>query len=234
MLVIENVVVRYQELRALRGVSMQMDDGKLAAIIGSNGAGKTTLINAVSGLVPFETGNISFNKESLSGLTPDEICGKGVVQVPEGRKLFGQMTVEENLEIGAYLPAARSHAKESRSRVFELFPRLAERRRQIAGSLSGGEQQMLALGRALMARPLLLMLDEPSLGLAPIMAAEIFRIVADLNATGMTVLLVSQEVLHTLSIAKYAYLLENGTITLSGSADSLLADPRVKEAYLGL
>jgi branched-chain amino acid transport system ATP-binding protein len=144
------------------------------------------------------------------------------------------MTVEENLEIGAYLPAARSHAKESRSRVFELFPRLAERRRQIAGSLSGGEQQMLALGRALMARPLLLMLDEPSLGLAPIMAAEIFRIVADLNATGMTVLLVSQEVLHTLSIAKYAYLLENGTITLSGSADSLLADPRVKEAYLGL
>jgi len=234
MLAIKDVVVRYQELRALRGVSMEVDNGNLVAIIGSNGAGKTTLINAVSGLVPFDTGSISFNEESLSGLTPDEICGKGVVQVPEGRKLFGQMTVEENLEIGAYLPAARSHAKENRSRVFDLFPRLAERRRQVAGSLSGGEQQMLALGRALMARPLLLMLDEPSLGLAPIMAAEIFRIVADLNAKGMTVLLVSQEVLHTLSIASSGYLLENGKITLSGSADSLLADPRVKEAYLGL
>lgn len=234
MLAIENVVVRYHELRALRGVSMRVDDGNLVAIIGSNGAGKTTLINAISGLVPCDAGTISFNNESLPGLTPDEICGKGVVQVPEGRKLFGRMTVEENLEIGAYLPAARSLAKENMSRVFELFPRLAERRRQVAGSLSGGEQQMLALGRALMARPLLLMLDEPSLGLAPIMAAEIFHIVADLNAGGMTVLLVSQEVLHTLSIASSGYLLENGTITLSGSAASLLADPRVKEAYLGI
>ncbi len=234
MLVIEDVVVRYQELRALRGVSMQVPDGNLSAMIGSNGAGKTTLMNAVSGLVPLERGSISFKGESLSGLTPDEICGRGVVQVPEGRKLFGQMTVEENLEIGAYLPAARSHARQSRSQVFDLFPRLAERRWQMAVSLSGGEQQMLALGRALMARPQLLMLDEPSLGLAPIMATEIFGIVADLNAAGMTVLLVSQEVLHTLSIATYAYLLENGTITLSGSANSLLADPRVKESYLGL
>ncbi|MDQ7785378.1 MAG: ABC transporter ATP-binding protein [Desulfomonilaceae bacterium] len=234
MLVIEKIVVRYQELRALRGVSMQVNKGDLAAIIGSNGAGKTTLMNAVSGLVPVEKGSISFNGESLFGLTPDRICGKGVVQVPEGRKLFGQMTVEENLEIGAYLPAARARAKENRSRVFDLFPRLAERRLQVAGSLSGGEQQMLALGRALMAHPLLLMLDEPSLGLAPIVASEIFRITADLNAKGMTVLLVSQEVLHTLTIAGYAYLLENGTITLSGSAESLLADARVKESYLGL
>ncbi len=234
MLVIEDLVVRYQELRALRGVSMQVDDGNLTAIIGSNGAGKTTLMNAVSGLVPAEKGMVSYNDESLSGLTPDEICGRGVVQVPEGRKLFSQMTVEENLEIGAYLPAARSQAKENRSRVFDLFPRLEERRRQAAGSLSGGEQQMLALGRALMACPLMLMLDEPSLGLAPIMAQEIFRITADLNAKGMTVLLVSQEVLQTLSISRYAYLLENGTITLSGSAASLLADPRVKESYLGL
>ncbi|MFH1116898.1 MAG: ABC transporter ATP-binding protein [Pseudomonadota bacterium] len=234
MLVIENLAVRHQELRALRGVSMQVDDGSLAAIIGSNGAGKTTLINAVSGLVPPDDGRISFNDEPLSGLTPDEICGRGVVQVPEGRKLFGLMTVEENLEIGAYLPAARSRMKENRSRVFHLFPRLEERRRQPAGSLSGGEQQMLALGRALMACPRLLMLDEPSLGLAPIMAQEIFRITAELNAEGMSVLLVSQEVLQTLSIAKYAYLLENGAITLTGPADSLLADPRVKESYLGL
>lgn len=234
MLVIEKIVVRHQELRALRGVSIQVNKGDLAAIIGSNGAGKTTLMNAVSGLVPVQEGSISFNGESLSGLTPDRICGKGVVQVPEGRKLFGQMTVEENLEIGAYLPAARARAKENRSRVFDLFPRLAERRLQVAGSLSGGEQQMLALGRALMAHPLLLMLDEPSLGLAPIVASEIFRITADLNTKGMTVLLVSQEVLHALTIAKYAYLLENGTITLSGSAESLLADARVKESYLGL
>ena len=234
MLAIDNVVVRYQELRALRGVSMQVEDGNLVAIIGSNGAGKTTLMNTVSGLVLCAEGSVSFKGEALSGLSPDEICGRGVVQVPEGRKLFAQMTVEENLEIGAYLPAARSHAKENFSRVFDLFPRLAERRRQVAGSLSGGEQQMLALGRALMACPLVLMLDEPSLGLAPIVASDIFRIVADLNSTGMTVLLVSQEVLHTLSIARYAYLLENGTITLSGPAESILADPRVKESYLGL
>jgi branched-chain amino acid transport system ATP-binding protein len=234
MLVIEDLVVRYQELRALRGVSMSMTEGDLVAIIGSNGAGKTTLMNAVSGLVPLDQGAISWNGQPLQGLTPDEICGRGVVQVPEGRKLFSLMTVEENLEIGAYLPAARSRASETRRQVFDLFPRLAERRMQLAGSLSGGEQQMLAVSRALMARPSLLMLDEPSLGLAPIVATEIFRIIEDLNRDGMTELVVSQEVLQTLSIAKHAHLLENGSITLSGPAKSLLSDTTVKESYLGL
>lgn len=234
MLEIEGLAVRYQELRALRGVSLKVDEGDFVALIGSNGAGKTTLLNAISGLVPVADGSVSWKGTSLSGLSPDEVCRRGVIQVPEGRKLFAKMTVDENLEIGAYSPAARKRLSENRSRVFDLFPRLAERRRQLAGSLSGGEQQMLALGRALMAGPQLLMLDEPSLGLAPIAAADIFRIVLDLNRQGLTVLLVSQEVLQTLSIARYGYLLENGTVALSGPADQLLEDQRVKESYLGL
>ncbi|MEJ2716992.1 MAG: ABC transporter ATP-binding protein [Deltaproteobacteria bacterium] len=234
MLEIDRLVVRYQELRALRGVSLKVEDRDLVALIGSNGAGKTTLLNAVSGLVTVADGAVTWQGESLLGLLPDEVCRTGIIQVPEGRKLFAKMTVDENLEIGAYAPAARTRLKESRSQVFDLFPRLAERRSQLAGSLSGGEQQMLALGRALMAGPKLLMLDEPSLGLAPITAAEIFRIVTDLNQGGLTLLLVSQEVLQTLSIARYGYLLENGTVALSGPADQLLEDQRVKESYLGL
>ncbi|MEW6140890.1 MAG: ABC transporter ATP-binding protein [Thermodesulfobacteriota bacterium] len=234
MLEVDHVVVRYQALRALRGVSLRVEQGRLVALIGSNGAGKTTLMNAVSGLVPVESGRISWEGNSLEGFSPDKICGKGVVQVPEGRKLFAQMTVDENLDIGAYLPLARARAEEARAWVFSLFPVLKDRRKQSAGSLSGGEQQMVAVGRALMARPKLLMLDEPSLGLAPIVAKGIFRIVADLNREGMTILLVSQEVLQTLSIAHEAYLLENGEMALSGPADSLLADRRVKESYLGL
>lgn len=234
MLEIERLVVRYQELRALRGVSLKVDEQDLVALIGSNGAGKTTLLNAISGLVEVADGVVSWQGASLLGLSPDEVCRTGIIQVPEGRKLFAKMTVDENLEIGAYSPAARTKLEESRSRVFDLFPRLAERRRQLAGSLSGGEQQMLALGRALMAGPQLLMLDEPSLGLAPIAAAEIFRIISDLNGRGLTVLLVSQEVLQTLSIARYGYLLENGTVALLGPAEELLEDQRVKESYLGL
>lgn len=234
MLEIKDLVVRYQELRALRGVSIKVEQGDLVALIGSNGAGKTTLLNAISGLVAADEGSVSWRGRSTMGLSPDRICGLGIVQVPEGRKLFARMTVEENLEMGAYLRGARSRATDNRNLVFNLFPRLAERRKQWAGSLSGGEQQMLAMGRALMAGPKLLMLDEPSLGLAPIVAKEIFHIVRNLNSNGMTVLLVSQEILQTLSIAKLAYLLENGRITLSGPADVLLADSRVKESYLGL
>jgi branched-chain amino acid transport system ATP-binding protein len=234
MLGIENLAVNYQQLRALRGVSLKVEEGDLAALIGSNGAGKTTLLNAISGLVPATEGTVFWQGDEVTGLSPDAICRLGIVQVPEGRKLFPKMSVLENLEMGAYLPAARTKSSESLTRVFDLFPRLAERTKQAAGSLSGGEQQMLAVGRALMARPRLLMLDEPSLGLAPIVASEIFRIVADLNREGLTVLLVSQEVLHTLSIAKSGYLLESGKITLSGPADQLLADPRVKSSYLGL
>jgi branched-chain amino acid transport system ATP-binding protein len=234
MLSVRELVVLYQELRALRGVTVEVQEGGLVALIGSNGAGKTTLLNTISGLIPAAQGQISWQGASISGLSADEICREGIIQVPEGRKLFAQMTVVENLEMGAYLPLARQHFRESRNRVFEIFPRLGERRRQVAGSLSGGEQQMVAVARALMARPKLLMLDEPSLGLAPIMAAEIFSVISDLNKQGLTVLLVSQEVLHTLSTATYGYVLENGKVPLDGPAESLLEDPRIKESYLGL
>jgi len=234
MLSVEDLAVSYQALRALRGVSLTVSEGDLVALIGSNGAGKTTLLNAVSGLVGSSSGRILWQGRVITGISPDRICREGIIQVPEGRKLFARMTVEENLEMGAYLAAARSKFRENLRWVFSLFPVLQERRRQHAGSLSGGEQQMLALGRALMARPRLLMLDEPSLGLAPIAAKEIFRIVAELNKGGLAVLLVSQEVLQTLSIARYGYLLENGQMALSGPAESLLADSRVKTSYLGL
>jgi len=234
MLSVRELVVLYQELRALRGVSIEVTEGNLVALIGSNGAGKTTLLNTISGLIPAAEGQISWQGVPISGLSADGICRQGIIQVPEGRKLFAQMTVEENLEMGAYLPSARRQLRESRHRVFEIFPRLGERRRQVAGSLSGGEQQMVAVARALMARPKLLMLDEPSLGLAPIMAVEIFSVISDLNKRGLTVLLVSQEVLHTLSTATYGYVLENGKVPLDGPAESLLEDPRIKESYLGL
>ena len=234
MLIVKDLVVFYQELRALRGVSLEVDAGNLVALIGSNGAGKTTLLNTISGLIPAVEGFMSWKGSPILDLSPDHICRDGIIQVPEGRKLFARMTVEENLEMGAYLPAARSHAKESRQVVFEIFPRLSERRRQIAGSLSGGEQQMVALARAIMAKPELLMLDEPSLGLAPIAASEIFNVIDTLNKRGMTILLVSQEVLHTLSIAKYGYVLENGKVILDGRTKQLLDDTRIKESYLGL
>jgi branched-chain amino acid transport system ATP-binding protein len=234
MLNVEDLTVRYQALTALSVVSLGVEEGTLVALIGSNGAGKTTLLNTLSGLVPAVEGRILWQGQSIGGLSPDEISQLGIIQVPEGRKLFAGMTVAENLDMGCYLPGPRSKAAENRKRVFELFPILADRHHQVAGSLSGGEQQMLALGRALMACPRLLMLDEPSLGLAPIVATEIFRILDKLNQDGLTILLVSQEVLQTLTIAKHAYLLENGRIALSGSSDGMLADPRVKESYLGL
>jgi branched-chain amino acid transport system ATP-binding protein len=234
MLDVENLVVRYQQLQALRGVSLSVADGDLTALTGSNGAGKTTLLNSISGLVRVSEGDIRWERRSIRGNWPDVVCRLGIVQVPEGRKLFPRMTVEENLEIGAYAPAARVKTKESKGRVFAMFPLLGERRTQLAGSLSGGEQQMLALGRALMALPRLLMLDEPSLGLAPIAASEIFRIIEGLNKDGMTILLVSQEMLQTLSIARFGYLLENGALHLAAPADQLLADQRVKQSYLGM
>jgi len=234
MLSVNNLSVLYQELRALRRVSLEIAEGDLVALIGSNGAGKTTLMNTVSGLTTAREGTILWQDKLLSGLPPDEICREGVIQVPEGRKLFAQMTVKENLDMGAYLPSARQRSHQSLQNVFRIFPRLAERQRQIAGSLSGGEQQMVAVARALMACPKLLMLDEPSLGLAPIAAAEIFQVIDQLNKDGLTVLLVSQEVLHTLSTATYGYVLENAEITLSGPAKELLNDPRIKESYLGL
>jgi branched-chain amino acid transport system ATP-binding protein len=234
MLEVEGLLVDYQHMRALQGVSLTVGEGELVALIGSNGAGKTTLLNSISGLVPYSGGSITWYGRSIGKLPPDEVCRLGIVQVPEGRKLFSGMTVQENLEMGAYLPAARKQAPDTLKRVLALFPRLEERRLQRAGSLSGGEQQMLALARGLMACPKLLMLDEPSLGLAPIAAQEIFRTVEELNRQGLAVLMVSQEVLRTLTIARRAYLLENGVVAMAGSADTVLRDPRVKSSYLGL
>ncbi len=234
MLVVDNLEVSYQELRALRGVSMKIEEGDLVALIGSNGSGKTTFLNTVSGLYKPLAGEIIWNGSQVGGLPPDRICKLGIIQVPEGRKLFPQMTVEENLELGAYVSTARARLKQSFDKVYSLFPRVAERKKQAAGSLSGGEQQMVAVGRALMALPKLLMLDEPSLGLAPIMAQKIFKIVKQLNEDGMTILLVSQEVLQTLKIAKHAFLLENGKITLSGRAEEMLNDQQIKSSYLGI
>jgi branched-chain amino acid transport system ATP-binding protein len=234
MLTVNEIEVHYQELRALRGVSLEVTEADLVALIGSNGAGKTTLLNTISGLIPAVKGQVSWRGNSILGLSADVICQEGIIQVPEGRKLFSKMTVGENLEMGAYLPTARAYIAENLKMVFDIFPRLAERRKQLAASLSGGEQQMVAVARAIMARPQLLMLDEPSLGLAPVMAADIFQVVKDLNQRGITILLISQEVLHTLTIATYAYVLENGKVTLDGTAQHLLDDPRIKESYLGL
>jgi branched-chain amino acid transport system ATP-binding protein len=234
MLSVSNLTVTYQKLRALQGISMEISEGSLVALIGSNGAGKTTFLNTVSGLKRASEGTISWNGNPILGLSPDDICQLGIIQVPEGRKLFARMTVEENLDMGAYLPGSRVHGKENKQKVFRMFGRLAERKRQLAGSLSGGEQQMVAVARALMAQPRMLMLDEPSLGLAPIVAAEIFRTAQDLHADGMTILLVSQEVLRSLSIADYAYVLETGCIALEGEGNDLLNNPQIKESYLGL
>ncbi len=234
MLTVKDLETHYQELRALRGVSLRVAEGDLVALIGSNGAGKTTLLNTISGLIPAAKGEVMWHTKTILKLSPDAICQEGIIQVPEGRKLFARMSVEENLQMGAYLPSARRHLKDGLQMVFDIFPQLAERRRQMSGSLSGGEQQMLAVARAIMARPKLLMLDEPSLGLAPVMATAIFHVIEDLNQRGITVFLVSQEVLQTLSISNYAYVLENGKMIVDGPSQSLLDDPRIKESYLGL
>jgi branched-chain amino acid transport system ATP-binding protein len=234
MLEISDLVVSYNELRAVQGVSLAVREGDLVALIGSNGAGKTTVLNSISGLVASQGGTIAWRGKSIADLSADEICRLNIIQVPEGRKLFSGMTVEENLQMGAYVPHAREKYNVTKKRVFEMFPRLEERRKQRAGSLSGGEQQMLALGRALMALPQLLMLDEPSLGLAPVAAGEIFRAIGELNSSGLTILLVSQEILQTLSISTSAYLLENGKIALDGTGAQLLTDKRVKDSYLGM
>ena len=234
MLKTERLTVFYDELQALVDVSVEVHERELLAIIGSNGAGKTTFLKAVSGLIRPRQGSIIWKGEPIEVQPTDEICKLGIVQVPEGRKLFPQMTVLENLEMGAYLPYARKRAKETFEQVFQTFPFLKNRKKQQAGTLSGGEQQMLAIGRALMARPKLLMLDEPSLGLSPKVASEIYAILSRLHETGIAVLLVSQDVLQALRIADRAYVIENGSIVLEGSGPELLHNPTVKEAYLGI
>ncbi|MDW8214671.1 MAG: ABC transporter ATP-binding protein [Roseiflexaceae bacterium] len=234
MLQVEHLNVAYDTLQVLWDVSLEVHEGEIVALIGSNGAGKTTLLRTISGLIKPLFGSIRFMGEDIAGLPPHEICRRGVIQVPEGRALFPRMRVIENLELGAYLPAARAQRHETIERVYRLFPRLKERWRQDAGTLSGGEQQMVAIGRALMARPKLLMLDEPSLGLAPVLVETIMEVLTHLNAEGMTILLVSQEVHQALAIAHRVYVIENGRIVRSGPSHELRDDDAVRSAYLGL
>lgn len=234
MLKTEALNVFYDELQALIDVSVHVCEREILAVIGSNGAGKTTLLKTISGLIRPRDGRIFWQAEPLEQEPTDRICRRGIVQVPEGRRLFPQMTVFENLEMGAYLPHAHENARDTIQHVYRLFPVLKQRSKQLAGTLSGGEQQMLAIARALMARPKLLMLDEPSLGLSPKAASEIYAVLQHLHHEGMTILLVSQDVLQALKIADRAYAMENGRIVLEGSGTDLLRDPAVKEAYLGL
>jgi len=234
LLRVEGIEVGYGDLTAVGDVSLEVREGETVALIGANGAGKTTTLRAVSGLLPLRRGRVEFEGQRLDGLTSAQIVGRGIAHVPEGRQLFPTMTVLDNLELGARTPAARARRAESLARVFELFPRLRERRGQLAGTLSGGEQQMCAIGRGLMACPRLLMLDEPSLGLAPVMVKAIFDDLGRINAKGLTILLVEQNVLRSLQLAHRGYVLENGRVSRSGAGPELLASGHIKQAYLGL
>ena len=232
MLKVNDINVYYGAIHAIKGVSFEVNDGEIVTLIGANGAGKTTTLQTVSGLLHSRTGSIEFMGENIMGHPAHKLVGKGLAQVPEGRRVFLQMTVEENLEMGAYTQPASSIAPNMQE-VFQWFPRLKERRRQMAGTLSGGEQQMLAMGRALMSNPKLLMLDEPSMGLAPILVEQIFDIIRSLHKAGTTILLVEQNAQMALSVADRAYVLETGKIVSTGTGAQLLNDESVKKAYLG-
>jgi branched-chain amino acid transport system ATP-binding protein len=231
---VEALEVAYGKIQALWGISVEIPEGEIVAVVGANGAGKTTMLKTLSGLLRPMGGRISLDDRRIDLLSPAEIVGLGVVHVPEGRKLFPEMTVLDNLLVGGYPAGARSRRPQRLEHVFTVFPRLAERRRQLAGTLSGGEQQMIAIGRGLMAGPRILMLDEPSLGLAPIMVQEMFGVIGEINRTGVTVLLVEQNTEHALALAHRGFVLESGRVALSGTGQELLASPQVREAYLGL
>jgi branched-chain amino acid transport system ATP-binding protein len=234
MLEVDNVEVFRGDIKAIWNVSLRVGEGELVSIIGSNGAGKSTLINAISGLLPVKSGSIRFLGRRIENEPPHRIVEYGIVQVPEGRQIFPEMTVMENLEVASVTPEAKKARRDSLKVVFDLFPVLKERRTQLAGTLSGGEQQMLAIARGLMAKPKLLMFDEPSLGLAPTIVKRIFEVIKEINENGVTVLLVEQNVYEALSICHRGYVLENGRIVLEGSGEELLANEQVKRAYLGL
>ncbi|HEY3067137.1 MAG TPA: ABC transporter ATP-binding protein [Methylomirabilota bacterium] len=234
ILQLTGVDVAYGDLPALTGIDLVVESGETLSVVGANGAGKTTLLRTVSGLLRARRGEVRFEGERIDRLPCHRVVERGVVHVPEGRKVFSSLTVRENLELGSYTRAAKARRADSLERVFALFPRLRERVVQAAGTLSGGEQQMLAIGRALMARPRLLMLDEPSLGLAPIVVAEIFRIIAEINRAGTTILLVEQNTRQALALSRRGYVLENGRIVLVGSGGELLDNDHVKRAYLGM
>ena len=232
LLRVNDINVYYGAIHAIKGISFEVNEGEIVTLIGANGAGKSTSLNTVSGLLRSKTGSIEFEGKDISRIPAHKLVKMGLSQVPEGRRVFLQMTVQENLEMGAY--TARSNTvSDSLDKVYELFPRLKERYKQIAGTLSGGEQQMLAMGRALMSQPKLMMLDEPSMGLAPILVEQIFDIIRKLHAAGTTILLVEQNARMALSVANRAYVLETGKITLSGDAKKLLNDDSVRKAYLG-
>lgn len=233
MLKIDNIDVYYGAIHALKGISLEVKEGEIVTLIGANGAGKSTTLRTISGLLKPKMGSITFLGQDIAGVRAHEIVKKGISQVPEGRRVFAEMTVMENLDLGAFVRKDKAGIQQDLKHVFELFPRLEERKNQSAGTLSGGEQQMLAMGRALMSRPKLLLLDEPSMGLAPLLIKEIFNIIVDINKSGTTVLLVEQNANMALSIANRAYVLETGRITLSGSAKELAASEDVRKAYLG-
>jgi len=234
LLTIENLSVHYGAIQALHGVSIAVEPGEIVTLIGANGAGKSTTLRAVSGLVKPSGGTITFDGKSLAGLAPHKILRRGLAQVPEGRGIFPNLTVDENLDLGAFARKNRKEVEGDRERVFALFPRLKERLDQRAGTLSGGEQQMLAIGRALLARPRLLLLDEPSLGLAPQLVQTIFKIIREINASGTTIFLVEQNAHMALRVAHRAYVLEVGSVVMQGDAKQLAASDEVKKAYLGI
>ena len=233
MLEIRNLNVHYGGIHALRGINLEVDDGKIISLIGANGAGKSTTLKSVMGLVPKSAGSVVWNGRDITRLETKEIVKAGIALCPEGRKVFPDLTVAENLTIGAYLRTDKEEIKKDRDWVYELFPRMKEREWQLAGTLSGGEQQMLAVGRALMTKPKLLMLDEPSLGLAPLVIKDIFSIIRQIKEAGVNVLLIEQNAKAALEISDFAYVMETGTITMSGPGRELLSDDRVKKAYLG-
>jgi branched-chain amino acid transport system ATP-binding protein len=229
-----NLRVTYGDVVAVRDAPLHVDSGEIVALVGSNGAGKTTLLKAVSRVLPIAGGEAFFDGKRLNELRPDAVVRLGLIHVPEGRKLFPQMTIEENLELGSYTPGAKSKRAETMEEVFALFPRLRERRSQLAGTLSGGEQQMCAIGRGLMALPRLLILDEPSWGLAPVVVLQILDVVREIRRRGVAVLLVEQNVRNALQLADRAYVMENGRIVMEGAAQELLANDEVRRAYLGI
>lgn len=234
LLRVEGLGVSYGDARALDGVSLEVGDGEVCAIVGANGAGKTSLIRCISGIVPAASGRVVFRGQDITGWSSHRIADLGIGQVAEGRQVFPTLTVEENLRMGGFLPRARRLMEPTLKRMYELFPRLAERRRQAAGTLSGGEQQMLAISRCLMGQPAMIMFDEPSLGLAPTIVQEVFRTIRSLNEGGLTIVLVEQNVALSLKLAGHAYVLEQGQVALAGTGAELLADDRVRQAYLGL
>ena len=234
MLAVENLEVSYGDVRALDGVSLEVPEGAIVAIVGANGAGKTTLIRTIAGMLKPERGRIVLRGDNIASLPSHRVCNLGVGQVAEGRQIFPTLSVLENLEMGAMLPRARGEQGKNLERMLAMFPRLDERKDQAAGTLSGGEQQMLAIGRCLMGKPDLVMFDEPSLGLAPAIVQHVLQTIRDLNREGLTCMLVEQNVAVSLKLASRAYVLENGRVTLSGTGAALLADDRVRQAYLGM